>query len=103
MLFRSDQVAELDRRLQRVLEEVESPEGPDEFEGESENGEGSAPIPAPPRERLTSEQRAQIEDLFTKAASDRSRAFELKQLLDQLDVFTTYEDRFLDLFRAREP
>lgn len=97
------QVAELDRRLQRVLEEVESPEGSDELEGEAENGEGTTPTASTPRERLTAEERTEIEDLFTKAASDRSRAFELKQLLDQLGVFSTYEDRFLDLFRAGEP
>lgn len=97
------QVAELDSRLQRVMEEVELPEGSEEFEGESENGEGPTSMAAPPRERLSSEERSQIEDLFTKAAGDRSRAFELKQLLDQLGVFPAYEDRFLDLFRAREP
>lgn len=98
----ASQVAELDRRLQRVMEEVESPEGPDEFEPESENGEGPTPMVVSPRERLSPEERSQIEDLFAKAAADRSRAFELKQLLDQLGVFAAYEDRFLDLFRASE-
>lgn len=42
-----------------------------------------------------------IEDLFDQAANDQSRAYELKQLLDRLQVFDRYEDRFLDLFKNR--
>jgi len=53
---------------------------------------------APPR--LSSEQQRAIENLFEQARADRSRAFELKNQLDQLGVFATYEDRFLDLFRT---
>ena len=33
------------------------------------------------------------------SVKDRSRAFELKQELDRLEVFKEYEDRFLDLFK----
>lgn len=42
-----------------------------------------------------------IDELFDAASHDRSRAGELKQELDRLGVFKDYEDRFLDLFRAR--
>lgn len=97
------QVAELDRRLQRVMEEIEAPEDSDDFEPGAENGAGQAPVSAPSKERLTEADRVEIEELFGKAAGDRSRAFELKQLLDRLGVFAAYEDRFLDLFRTREP
>lgn len=46
---------------------------------------------------------AHIEELFLAAASDRQRALELKELLDEHDAFKDYEDRFLNLFRRREP
>ena len=40
-----------------------------------------------------------IEQLFSETGMDRSRAIELKELLDNYGVFKDYEDRFLDLFR----
>jgi hypothetical protein len=43
-----------------------------------------------------------IEELFTRAAGDRSKAFELKGELDRLGLFKQYEDRFLDLFKLPE-
>jgi proteasome assembly chaperone (PAC2) family protein len=43
-----------------------------------------------------------IEELFTRAAGDRSKAFELKRELDRLGLFKQYEDRFLDLFQHPE-
>jgi hypothetical protein len=52
--------------------------------------------------RLTGEQTRSIERLFEQARLDRSQAFELKNQLDRLGVFTVYEDRFLDLFREPE-
>ena len=36
---------------------------------------------------------------FEQARQDKSKAFELKQQLDRLDLFADYEDRFLDLFK----
>jgi uncharacterized protein len=50
-------------------------------------------------ERLSPEDQERIERLFEQAVRDRSKAFELKQELDRLEVFKDYEDRFLDLFR----
>ncbi|MEY2981982.1 MAG: hypothetical protein RL562_2209 [Planctomycetota bacterium] len=50
---------------------------------------------------LDRETLARIEALFEAAGADRSRAAELKQVLDAHGVFREYEDRFLDLFRTR--
>jgi uncharacterized protein len=40
-----------------------------------------------------------IEHLFEDARKDRSRAYELKQELDRMGLFSEFEDRFLDLFK----
>ncbi len=40
-----------------------------------------------------------IEVLFEAARTDRAKALELKAELDRHDLFRTYEDRFLDLFK----
>ncbi len=84
-------------------DEDEGPEFPATEGDEAADAESPAPgSPAPgspaPRPRLTADQHAAIERLFDQASADRSKAFELKQLLDQLGVFKDYEDRFLDLF-----
>lgn len=47
---------------------------------------------------LADEDSERVEGLFSRALIDRSTAFELKNELDRLGVFTRYEDRFLDLF-----
>jgi proteasome assembly chaperone (PAC2) family protein len=49
--------------------------------------------------KLSAEEKQMLEQLFERARSDRSKAFELKQELDRLGVFSEYEDRFLDLFK----
>ncbi|MCA9134062.1 MAG: PAC2 family protein [Planctomycetales bacterium] len=48
---------------------------------------------------LDEESRQHIEALFRAASKDRSKAYELKNELDRLEVFAEYEDRFLDLFK----
>ncbi|MCA9177672.1 MAG: PAC2 family protein [Planctomycetales bacterium] len=53
-------------------------------------------------EGLSESNRQRIEKLFGQSREDRSKSYELKQLLDQLGVFAEYEDRFLDLFRKPE-
>ena len=45
------------------------------------------------------EEKDKLERMFEAATNDRSKAFELKNELDRLDVFREYEDRFLDLFK----
>ncbi|HIE44447.1 MAG TPA: hypothetical protein EYP78_06610 [Candidatus Omnitrophica bacterium] len=42
-----------------------------------------------------------IENLFEKAQKDISKAYELKALLDKWELFSYYEDRFLDLFKRK--
>jgi proteasome assembly chaperone (PAC2) family protein len=53
-----------------------------------------APVTGPAVER--------IEELFARAAGDRTKAFELKRELDERGLFKQYEDRFLDLFKQKD-
>ena len=55
--------------------------------------------PESPAPGIKSADRDHLDKLFEAAARDRSRAYELKQELDRLGVFSEYEDRFLDLFK----
>jgi hypothetical protein len=43
-----------------------------------------------------------IEELFTQAKTDLSKANELKTELDKWNVYKDYEDRFLDLFKKKK-
>lgn len=45
---------------------------------------------------------AHIEELFRKVGLDKARAIELKRELDRLQLFSKFEDRFLDLFKQAE-
>ena len=93
----SQQVEVMDRQLGEILSQVEQAYGP------QASGEDEEYHPEPVEEgRLGSADQERIERLFEQAASDRSKAFELKQELDRLGVFKEYEDRFLDLFRKAE-
>lgn len=66
---------------------------------ETEKRHALTPTPESNPTRLGPKERQDIERLFQAALDDRSRAYELKQQLDQLGVFSEYEDRFLDLFK----
>jgi proteasome assembly chaperone (PAC2) family protein len=93
-----EQLAELQQGLERHRSRQQGDEGsdePSEVYGEID----SVTLPEEPVAKVTAEQAQRIEQLFAAAMSDRSRAYELKRYLDQLDVFARYEDRFLDLFR----
>jgi proteasome assembly chaperone (PAC2) family protein len=57
---------------------------------------------APEAPRLSKADEERIERLFEESKKIRSKAFTLKQFLDQLGVFKDYEDRFLDLFKKNE-
>lgn len=70
-----------------------------EESNESVVDEFEAYQPEPEHDPLSEADRDQIETLFFAAEQDRSKAFELKQELDRLEVFHEYEDRFLDLFK----
>jgi hypothetical protein len=52
--------------------------------------------------KLTAQDEQRIETLFAAAQRDRSQAYELKRELDRLNIFSEYEDRFLDLFKKVE-
>lgn len=60
--------------------------------------EGFSPEPSQEK-RMRPDVEQRIERLFSEAAQDRTKAFELKQELDRLGIFKEYEDRFLDLFK----
>lgn len=63
---------------------------------EEEPEEFGAPREEP---KVTPQQERQIDELFRQSQADKSKAYELKQLLDRLGLFADYEDRFLDLFK----
>lgn len=81
----------LEEFLHRLESSVGAPEGPAE-EADEVGPEKAAP-------RLGGRDKQHIDGLFEAAREDRSRAYELKQELDRLNVFHEYEDCFLDLFK----
>lgn len=92
----ADQARAMEKQLGHVMAQVEHlmrQQQPQQAEAESPQGTTEDE----PRLSPADEQR--IEKLFQAAAEDRSRAYELKQALDELGVFREFEDRFLDLFR----
>jgi len=117
----AEQAQAVEEQLGNLLERVEQQYGPQaegeedegteftdededddesEAEDEAESVEGyrydepDEPVPLPTVSR--------IEELFARAETDRSKAFELKRELDRLGLFKQYEDRFLDLFKHSE-
>lgn len=68
-------------------------------EGGAASEDGQASSGAGGQLELSPEVLSLIEALFLSAEQDRSRALELKQLLDKHGAFRQYEDRFLDLFK----
>ena len=91
------QLEEAYEQLRRALGQTAAP-------GEEAPASAPAPEPAPPpTPELSPADEAAIERLFREAAADRSKAFELRQLLDRLGLFHKYEDRFLDLFEPKMP
>lgn len=91
------QVDDFDEHLRSILaqneeaqnEETQSDETANESTDDLEN---DAP-------RLSPSDEIRIEELFEKAQRDRAQAYELKRELDRLNVFSDYENRFLDLFK----
>ena len=93
----AEQSEQMEEHLGELLARVEAAYGRSLTGGE----EGFQPEPRE-EERLSAADRQRIETLFESAAQDRSKAFELKQELDRLNVFKDYEDRFLDLFKPSD-
>lgn len=93
----TEQAQTMEKRLGEILSQIEKTYG-----GQQSEDESFAQEAPPEEERPTSAQKQRIEKLFEQAKKDRSKAFELKQELDHLQVFKDYEDRFLDLFKKSE-
>lgn len=92
-----DQARDMQQKLREILSQVEQAMQ-QQADTESEEAE-SYDVEEP---RLSREDEQRIEQQFVQAQQDRSTAYELKGLLDRLDVFSDYEDRFLDLFKNTE-
>lgn len=92
------QAQTVDQHLGQILSQAEQAIR-ERQAGEGEEEEEFVAPPESTEEEITPEDEARIDDLFSKAAEDRSHAYELKQELDRLGVFKQYEDRFLDLFK----
>lgn len=93
----SQQSREVGERLTEIVENIErTMQERGLMEGEDEEDEFTPPQEEP---RISPADEERIERLFNQTRQDRSKAYELKQLLDRLDIFKDYEDRFLDLFK----
>jgi hypothetical protein len=69
--------------------------------GEEEEDEEEDFSPPPEEPRISPADEERIERLFAEVEKDKTKAYELKQVLDQMDLFKDYEDRFLDLFKKK--
>lgn len=89
------QTQEMGRQLGELLARVEG-----QFKGEelTEQPEEAPEAELEPPPKVAPDVERRIEALFDQARQDRSKAYELKQELDRLQLFDDYEDRFLDLF-----
>lgn len=58
--------------------------------------------PAPAKKTVPPYIMERIEKLFNEAASDKAKAILLKSELDRWDLYKSYEDRFLDLFKDNQ-
>jgi uncharacterized protein len=90
-----EQADKMNEQLGELLAQVEKTYG-QPFGEEPEEGYQAEPDE---EKGLQPADQDRIEELFTQAEKDRSKAFELKQELDRLGVFAEHEDRFLDLFK----
>lgn len=118
----AEQARAVEEQLGELLSRVEDqygPQGEDDDEGEddeddvefgSDEDAADAPVGSEgvgyryegPDEPVAPSSVQRIEELFARAATDRTKAFELKRELDKHGLFKRYEDRFLDLFKHAE-
>lgn len=89
-----EQVRAMDENFGKLLAQLEK-----RLAEKTEESPELSDVDVPDSEKQNEEDRKRIDQLFERAAEDRSRAYELKNELDRLGVFKDYEDRFLDLFR----
>ncbi len=98
----SEQAREVEHKLGELLEKVK--EALEDQQDVESPGDEEVPEfePASLEEGPSLADREQVEDLFRQAQKNRSKAYELKGVLDRLDLYKEYEDRFLDLFKKPE-
>ncbi len=95
----SELVVEADRIQKHLDEAVSQLKHLEQRAGRQAEDEDETLLPDPlDVGKLSEEDQAKLDLLFGEAQLDRSKAYELKRLLDELGVFREYEDRFLDLF-----
>jgi proteasome assembly chaperone (PAC2) family protein len=96
-----DDAAEDDEEGEGADEESEGAFAADESDNEPDEPgrEGVGYRYEGPDEPVAPSSVQRIEELFARATTDRTKAFELKRELDRLGLFKRYEDRFLDLFK----
>jgi proteasome assembly chaperone (PAC2) family protein len=92
----AEQSHAMEQQLEEILAKLQQAMGGPEADDEEE----TFPIPEA-ENKLSPADEARIETLFEQARERRSKAYELKGLLDRLGVFKDYEDRFLDLFKKK--
>jgi proteasome assembly chaperone (PAC2) family protein len=99
------QLGDLLARVEDQIRERQDDDDEGESNGEEFEPEGEAEAEEKPaaKPKPKAKDTRRIDELFEQAATDRSKAFELKQELDRLELFKEYEDRFLDLFRTPGP
>lgn len=93
-----EQADDVERRLGEFLAKLER-----QFGDREKSSDVPEEFTAPEEEESMSEaDRDRIDSLFRAAQQDRSKAYELKKVLDGLGVFSEFEDRFLDLFKEQK-
>jgi len=90
----SNQARAMEEQLGELLEKVERA-----IENQMSTEEEAYEVGTADPEGLSSKDEQLIERLFSEARHDRTKAYQLKRELDRLEVFSEYEDRFLDLFK----
>ena len=104
----AEQGEQVDEHLIQLLERLteaarqESSEQPFPHPDQPDFGAEADTPPEASKPTLDYATRSRIERLFEEARQNRSKAFLLKDELDRLDVFSQYEDRFLDLFKRAD-
>jgi proteasome assembly chaperone (PAC2) family protein len=99
----AEQAQVVEEQLGELMSRVEQGFG-QSGDADDDDDDDEPAIPDPTAEPdVEPKDERRIEKLFDAAHRDRSKAFELKQMLDRLGLFKQYEDRFLDLFKKGRP
>ncbi|MDX1930956.1 MAG: PAC2 family protein [Pirellulaceae bacterium] len=96
----AEQAQEIERRLGEFLAKMEQRLSKREsVSDETDEFTAVTGEEAKDEEQLSDSEKDRIEALFRASREDRSKAYELKKVLDEMGVFAEFEDRFLDLFK----